>query len=225
MSTRVTLRLGPAIILSLFAASAGADPAPPPTASLQLSFEADSVVAKNLTAGGKVVWFGATQVIDTDGVPVIRTYATIGDDTDRDGTATLEIPGGVPLHSAWVAVDLATGAVDSAAPPGFEIRRVPWRGPGIGRRNGADEVEDLRQTESLLVVRPAVGAWILETGDGAPDDADRAPNGSIRVLLSSLQPLGDTAIEVPKMLLPTDALAMLDPRTLELTLVTRPVPN
>ena len=225
MWIRLTPRaLVPVILVCVSATSAAADPAPA-SGALQLSFESDSVVAKNLTAGGKVVWFGATQVIAEDGVPEIRAYATITEDTDRDGNASLDMPGGVPAHATFVVVDLTTGAVDSAAPPGYEIRRVQWRGRGLRRSNGADDVEDLRQTENLLVVRPTVGAFVLETGDSGPADDDRTTNGSIRVLLSSLRPLGDTTAEAPKMLLPTDVMAMLDPRTLELTIVTRPVPN
>jgi hypothetical protein len=191
---------------------------------LEISFLADAVEVTNLSPGAQVVWFGATQVLADDDVPEIRAYASIGEDTDADGVERLDFPDGVPLHSTWVAVDLANGKSAAAAPAGYPLRSVPWQGAGIQANEGVDDVvTDARQTANLLLVRAGEkngGAWIVEAGDGGPTDADSAVNGAVSLELSALEPLGSTADPAPSHFESGDVVAMLDPRLLELTLVT-----
>jgi hypothetical protein len=188
--------------------------------SMEISFSADAVEVTNLSPGAKVVWFGATQVLADDDVPEIRAYASVAEDTDSDGIERLDFPDGVPLHSVWVVVDLTSGKSAAAAPEGYPLRIVH----GIEPERGGDIVSDARQTGNLLVARPdakgGVSAWFVETGDGGPADTDSAANGAMELALSSLEPLGDTADPAPSQFESGDVVAMLDPRLLELTLVT-----
>ena len=188
----------------------------------RLAFASDTVIVEGLTLGGKVVWFGAAQSLAEDDVVEIRYYARIGQDTNLDGSESLALPAGVPTHGAFVAVDLTTGVATAAATPGYTLRQVPWRGRGVvdsGR--GEDAIEDGRPLANVLVVRAGVGAWVARVSDGGANDDDGGVHGRWRLLLSSLQPLGDTIAGMPPRVLPTDTVAMIDPRRLELTLVAR----
>lgn len=191
-----------------------------PEPSFALTFQPDAVEVSNLTAGGKVVWFGATQEIAEDEVAEIRAYASIAEDADLDGVERIEFPNGVPLHSTWVAVDLQTGVAVSGAPDGYPLRDVHWQGAGVQNLESGAVITDSRQTGNLLVVRSKVGAWLVEAGDGGPTDLDASSNGSISLEIAALEPLGDTVEAAPEQLAEGDVVAMLDPRRLELTLVT-----
>lgn len=217
----------PSVILAAagaLAASLAAGQGPPPTPQPRLSFGKEAVGVAGLSPGAEIVLFGATQSVAEDGIAEIRLYASIVKDVDRDGSEELAIEGGVPLHATWVAIDLSTGASTAAAPPGYPLRRVGWRGRGIHRgANGHDDIEDARPTGALLVARPGAdgGAWLLEAGDNGDGDADRASNGHIRWDLSEMIPLGSTTAPPPEKLKAKDVVAVLDSRSLELTLVTR----
>ena len=191
-----------------------------------ISFLTDAVEVSNLAPGGKVVWFGATQVIAADDVPEIRAYASIAEDSDSDGVERLDFPDGVPLHSTWVVVDLTSGYSAAAAPDGYPLQIVDWKGQGIqSQESGDDLISDGRQTGNLLVARPDAkggggSAWMLESGDGGPADTGLVADGAMSLTLSSLEPLGETADPAPSHFQPGDVVVMLDPRLLELTLVT-----
>ncbi|HEV8241974.1 MAG TPA: hypothetical protein VGS57_21595 [Thermoanaerobaculia bacterium] len=194
--------------------------ADPPPSGPKLTFTKDAVVVEELTPGAEVAFFGVTQTLAADQVPEMRAYARLLRDDNHDGVERLELPAGVPDHATFVAVDLDTGKAQAAAPSGYPIRRIPWRGRGItDSGHGVDQIEDNRVTANLLVCRRAVGCWFIETADGGAADVGQRADGTLRVLISSLEPLGNTTARPPGRLLPTDVVAMLDPRKLELTLV------
>ena len=209
---------------ALAPAIAAADPIPPLVP--RLGFASDTVVVEGITLGGKVVWFGAAQSLAGDDVAEIRYYGRVAEDTDQDGIERLALPIGIPTHGVFVAIDFASGLAASAASPGYPLRQVPWRGRGVGDSGrGEDWIEDARALANVLVVRPGVGAWVATVSDGRPEDDDGRLDGRLRLLLSSLQPLGDFVAPVPARVLPIDIVAMVDPRQLELTLVTPPRGN
>jgi hypothetical protein len=122
----------------------------------------------------------------------------------------------------WAVADLASGDFDAAAPAGFRLRRVNWRGRGLERRHdGRDAVEDRRSLLELLIVRPKVGAWALRVGDGDSSDGDGAIDGRLQAVVDQMQPL-DGGPQPPSELQGDDLVVALDPSAMEITLVKVP---
>jgi hypothetical protein len=186
----------------------------PPT----IRFEPQAVVASGLTPGGQVVWFGVAREIADEVTTMVRRDAIAADD-DRDGTVRLELTREVPWKSVWIAVDLATGEYAAAAPEGYPLRLVPWRGMGILQgQGGPDRIEEARSFVELLVVRPELGAWGYTAGDGGPRDEDGVPDNRLRMALERVVPIGASPAP-PERLQPTDLVALVDASLLEVTIV------
>ena len=116
--------------------------------------------------------------------------------------------------------DLTTGAVAAAAPEGYPLRRVSWRGGGIARGNPrADRVEDARAFAEVLLVRPGQGAWRLTVGDGSDLDDDGKPDGKLAAALDRMEPLAGTSAPPPSRFDPRDVVVLIDPNRMELTVV------
>lgn len=191
----------------------------PAMAALQVTLEADAVVATGVTPGGKVVLLGVTREIEEDDVPVARRHLEVLADTDGDGTVRYPLSGGIPLRSLWAMVDLASGEAGLAAPEELGSRRVDWRGNGLQRRtDGKDSVEDQRTLLELVLVRASAGAaWALRVSDGDDSDGDGLINGRLEGILDRLQPL-DGSAPAPAVFQPGDLVLALDPSRLEITL-------
>jgi len=199
----------------LLAGSPQAEAAP-----LRLTIGSSGVSVTGVTARGSAVLCRITREADPeDDVPTIHRRFDILTDADGDGTVTQDLGAPVPLRSMWVVVDLASGDFDAAAPDGFRLRRVSWRGRGIQNRpEGHDTVEDMRSFAEVLVVRPGVGAWTLRLGDGGPLDADGAADGRLAAALDAMEPLPDSPAP-PAHFQRDDTVLLLDPNAMEMTLV------
>jgi hypothetical protein len=207
---RVSLFLG---ALALMMARAG-DAAGP----LRLTASPDAMVASGVTVKGKVVFLGITREIAPDDVAEIRRRLEVIADEDSDGQATYKLDQPIDQRSMWVAVDVTSGDFDTAAPEGFRLRKVNWRGRGITNRpDGRDSVEDARAFAEVLVVRPGTGAWILRLGDGGPDDADGSPDGRLEAALDRMSPLAGSP-EPPQRFQRDDVVVLMDPNSMEMTL-------
>jgi hypothetical protein len=194
----------------------------PPAGSpqpLAITFQTTSVTVEGVTAKGQVVGFSVAREIAQDDVAtVVRRSRALMDD-DGDGKVQWDLGREVPLRSVWVAVDLATGQVATAAPEGYPLRRVDWRGLGIVRGDPrSDRVEDARSFAEVLLVRPGVGAWRLTVGDGSEADDDGLPDGRLAAALDRMSPVAGTA-EAPSRFDPKDVLVLVDPNRMELTVV------
>jgi len=199
----------------LWALPAGAAP-------FRVTLENDAVVISGVPLQGQVVLLGVTREIGNDDFPVIRRHLKTLSDDDNDGVIRYPIEGGVPLRSLWAAADLKSGDYDSAAPERFGIRRVNWRGRGLGRRNdGRDSVEDRRSLLELLVVRPQAGAWASRISDGDESDSDGAINGRLEGILDEMKPISGTS-PPPSGLQKDDLVVAIDPYALEITLIKVP---
>jgi hypothetical protein len=201
--------------LSLLLLAAGSASAAP----LGLAPRGSGVTVSGLTPHGRAVVFGITREADPeDDVPTIQSRAEVLSDDDGDGIVQDDLGRPLPLRSIWAAVDLATGAVDSAAPSGFPLRKVAWRGRGLTEEpGGGAAVEDQRPFAELLVVRPGAGAWTLRIGDGGPADADGAADGRLLAPFAAMTPLAGSP-PPPQTFQDGDIVILLDPNTLEMTL-------
>jgi hypothetical protein len=182
----------------------------------RLTIGPDALVVSEATARGKVVFLGITREIAPDDVVEINRRLEVVADEDGDGQVKLDQP--MVQRSMWVAVDLATGDLDSASPEGFRLNKVNWRGRGVTNRpDGRDSVEDARAFAEVLVVRPGTGAWILRLGDGSPEDADGAPDGRLEAALDRMTPLADSPAP-PQRFQRDDVVVLMDPHKMEMTL-------
>jgi len=203
------------ILVGCVLASAGTAFAAP----LRLAVGPTGVSVSGVTAKGKAVVFGITREVADDDVTSIQPYLDVLSDDDGDGVVSEDLGQPMPRRAMWVAVDLASGDFDAAAPAGFRLRRVNWRGRGLDHRNdGRDQIEDARPFAEVLVVRPGVGAWTLRLGDGSPEDADGTANGRIAAALDGLQPLAGSPAP-PSRFANGDTVLLLDPNAMEMTLV------
>jgi len=199
------------------ASAAGADP-------FRLAVEAENLEATHATARGQVVFFGVAREIDPDDVVNVVPRLEIRTDDDGDGRVDLPFGGPVALRSAWAAVDLASGDFDAATLPGFPLKKVNFRGRGLGKRpDGRDSVLDERGIAEILVVRPGVGVWSLRLGDGGPDDEDGTANGRLEAALDRMTPLPGSPAP-PESFQKDDVVLLIDPNLLEITLVKVPNP-
>jgi hypothetical protein len=203
------------LVVFPFLAVAQQPPAPAPV----ITFEKNTVVVTGVTAKGQAVLFGVARELAEDDVATVVRRSQVLTDDDSDGTVRLDLGKDVPFRSVWVAVDLATGQFTEAAPEGYPLRLVSWKGSGIERGLArADQVEDDRSFAELLLVRPGMGAWQLTVGDGSSTDDDGAADGRIAVALDHLTPVAGTA-EAPARFDPTDVVVLIDPNRMELTVV------
>lgn len=184
----------------------------------RLTVGPDALVASEATARGEVLFLGITREVAPDDVAEIRRRLEVLADEDGDGQVTYKLDQPMAQRSMWVAVDLTSGAFETASPEGFRLRKVNWRGRGFTNRpDGRGSVEDARPFAEVLVVRPGVGAWILRLGDGGPDDEDGTPNGRLEAALDRMSPLGDSP-EPPAGFQRDDVVVLMDPNTMEMTL-------
>ncbi len=207
------------VSVSAAALAQGVEPVP------KISFQAHSVTVEGISSGGRVVWYSVAREVADDDVATIVRRSGVRMDEDGDGSVSWDLEGDVPLRSIWVAVDLATGRVAAAAPVGYPLRRVGWRGRGLGRDGGraADRVEDVRTYADVLLVRPGEGAWRLTVGDGSDLDDDGAADGRLAVAIDRLRPVDGSAAEVaaPARFGPKDVVVLFDPNRMELTIDTQ----
>jgi hypothetical protein len=213
------VKLFKTLLLSLFLPAAALAQTPPGAQAPAISFQTSSVTVAGVTGKGQVVLFGvAREVAEDDVATVVRRSQVLTDD-DGDGTVQWDLGRDVPFRSVWVAVDLATGQVAAAAPEGYPLRRVDWRGLGIVRGNSrADRVEDARTFAEVLLVRPGQGAWRLTVVDGSAADDDGAADGKLAAALDRMIPVAGTA-GPPARFDPKDVVVLVDPNRLELTVV------
>lgn len=207
----------PSVLLALFLLAAAAGPAA--AASLRLTVGPSGLSVSGISPKGRAVLFGITREVAPDDVATILPHLDVLSDDDGDGAVSKDLGQPMPRRSMWVAVDLASGDFDAAAPERFRLQKVGWKGRGLDRRpDGRDQVEDARPFAEVLVVRPGVGAWTLRLGDGGPGDADGAADGRIAAALDRLEPLAGSPAP-PSRFAPGDVVLLLDPNAMEMVLV------
>ena len=194
--------------------------ASPLAAQPKIEFEKDAVVARGVTPGGSVVWFGVIR--DRPGWTnrVVRRDALVAD-SDGDGAVRLDLGLAVAPQSIWTAVDLASGAFAVATPEGMPRREVELPADALrsSARGVVEAIEDARQFLEILVVRPGEGSWTLSAGDGGASDGDLQPDGTIQATLAAMRPAAATKT-APGQLLPGDVVVVVDPRLMEFYVTT-----
>ena len=139
------------------------------------------------------MWYGLEGRTEDYSAVIVRHANVVT--AAADGTAAFPLGRPSATAALWIAVDLASGAYDVAAPEGFRVRRLPAPRTGLLRGAGAnsDHLTDPRGYIEALVVRPGAGAdtgaWTFRGGDGGVDDDDGTPDGLLHLPLDRLAPL------------------------------------
>lgn len=212
------------------------------TPELEVSFEEAAVVASELTPGADAVFFSVareprghfTRVVRSHGVEVV----------DALGEARfLPEDGAVPPKSAWVVVDLESGAFGVAAPEGFRLRPVafpgrafeagapgvvnrlrhvfPWvemllvRPGGTGGESGSDGQEEDGGGDAGMGTTPA--AWRLAAWDTSPFDRDGEDDDAVVTAVEDMVPLEETGPSPPEEFAEGDVLVVIDPLELRVS--------
>ncbi len=200
-----------------------ADPPGSPPPSLELTLEAGAAVIDQVTPGEPVALVFLGRGLRGFGAKSLFGALWLPDD-DGDGTVRFELEPGVDRASAWVAVDLATGRTASATPEGFEPRTRPI--PDTALEKAEDGlVRGLRRGGRYAwaaLVRPGDadtrGLWKAFLEDGHAADGDTAVDGSVLFLPELAEPV-DVSPPAPETLQGGDVIVLLDPRTVELSLL------
>jgi len=175
----------------------------------------DVLSVAGLTPGGQVVIFGAGRDRSPWRVEHLMVLETRVDD-DVDGTVTVDLDISIPLQSVWWAVDYSTGDYAIGTPDGYTADDRGLPDGAIMHRATDDTVIVLAGSPETngLVVRPGVGVWTVQAGDGALNDQDGSPNGVTEIPISGFQAASESGPADLGDLMPGDVLVLVNPRTL-----------
>lgn len=195
-------------------AEAGAPPKDLPP--IAVTFGAHSVTAKGTTPGGNVL-FASLGEAAIQWSREILWLTLVEHDASGQGEATLTTTRPIATTSVWAVIDLTSGNLTLASPPGFPLRRLDFPGNGMARGiSGQLERLDLNQRGMFIVwVRPGVGAWSKRVGDGGAADDDHTIDGKVRASAENMLPIGSSGA-APKHFLPHDTVVVFNPSTYEI---------
>ena len=187
--------------------------------ALTVRLDQQAVVVDGVKPSGRVLVLGGTH--ERPGPYVLfTTIKEVLTDSDGDGVVTLDLNRPMPRFSTWLAVDLASGATASVT--GDKV--VPTAEPIDKDQlvDGETAATGLRVPTGNMclaaLVRPSLGVWTATLNDGGSGDSDGEPDGKINMQIRDLEPAGSSAA-APATGLPGDLLAVIDIRTLKLTMV------
>ncbi|HRC87348.1 MAG TPA: hypothetical protein PK413_17240 [Thermoanaerobaculia bacterium] len=186
--------------------------APP---GLELAFDTSALIARNLTPGGTVLFFGLAREAKEGGNVLVRREQELADD-DADGKVVWDLGTPLSTRAVWALVDESTGAVVFANPdaegpaPGLLF-------PSTGLYHdlaAGSALADERVEVEVLWLRPGVGAWKLSAADGDPSDLDGETNGFLSWAAGAGTPLAGGPA-APTSFATGDVVLVLDPLTME----------
>ena len=181
-----------------------------PAFPADMTFTDHAVTISGLTPSGQVALCGV--VLEPLGYDsrIVRVAKIVT--ADAVGTISYTTATSID-RSVWTAVDLTSGALAK----------------GASKRSRAEIIDSLTEAQPLrvgmikfarpsaflivMLVRPGTGVWILNAGDGGPDDDDGTSDARVTISLKRLQPLS-SGLPVLSALAPGDAVIAIDPYTL-----------
>lgn len=197
-------------------------PGPPPPA-LELALVENAAVIDQVTPGEPVALVFLGRGLRGFGAKSLFGALWLPDD-DGDGTVRFDVEPGIDPASTWVAVDLATGRTATATPDRFQVRPRPV--PETALEKAEDGlVRGLRRQGRYAwtaLVRPGDpetrGLWKAFLEDGHGTDGDAVVDGSILFSPELAEPV-DLSPPPPETLQGGDLIILLDPRTVELSML------
>lgn len=125
---------------------------------------------------------------------------------DAQGAVTVQAEQAT-IRSIWLVVDFATNtyAVASPAPRGWQ-----WMPKNVIAQPETASVVVPNSIADVFVVRPPLGIWTAEGGDGRAGDDDGKLDGKVTFTLRNLTPVGSTP-PGPAVLAPGDTVFIVQP--------------
>jgi hypothetical protein len=184
--------------------------APKEKQAITVTFERTSVTATGLTPGAQVVLFGVGREPKTY-YSVVRPHADMQRDTDGDGVIRFAVPR-VNRQSQWAVIDMTSGFIKLAAPPGFgvESHELDEKHFKKATNGKLKKLEIEAQHAIVLWVRPDVGAWLGALHDAGSDDDDHKANSRVTLDTSTLKKVGNTTEAEPGELGLRDVVIVVD---------------
>lgn len=168
------------------------------------------VTISNATSGGTVVLLSCSRS-SRKGVLITRRVANALQDDDRDGIVHFAPQTPIELRSVWIAVDVDSGTVATAAPADFPLNVVAVRSDQL-RKDAEGELASFEAERShltMLLVRPKSGAWIVDGTEGARNDRDGTSNGRLELSFADARAVYGKE-NAPKHLKNGDVVAAVD---------------
>lgn len=207
-SARLSRRrvFGAALLLSAFALT--------PARALQEVVEETGLALSGLTPGSTAFALAVAQETKPGFVDLWRRDQVLID-RDQDGAVRWDVPL-VPDRSVWISVALTNGESALSAPEGSVAKEQSWPGGTLLSSDPTVKPHVLLAlpTAHLLWVRPGVGAWGSRGGDGALNDLDLEVDGTLRLRLSTFEPLDGVTAERPLDAQAGDVFVVVDPESL-----------
>jgi hypothetical protein len=181
-------------------------PTPPPIA---IQVDGATVTGTGLTPGGSVAilagwWFnsrGASNLTNT-------ARAGIADGSGSFST-TLHLP--VPEGALLAVLDTASGrvAVLDVGTPRFSRLAIPEKRFKRDAERDVDTIQSPHDTALIVVMRPGVGIWAQNAGDGGNRDDDAKADGSILTVPEKMMPLAGSPA-APRKIKHKDVVLLVD---------------
>jgi hypothetical protein len=176
----------------------------PLVGQIQAEFSGSNISISGATKNGSVAVYGVGQAV-RDGREVVVTHQSISRATAAGELAvTVEQPA---FRSVWIVFDIESGEYTVASPRGYVARQssVP---AGAFAANGKS-VAQPRTHLMAFMARRHVGAWVVDTADGAAIDDDHRRDSTTRALLDSFTGIADSP-PPPHAFTPNDVVFAID---------------
>jgi len=188
--------------------------AAPPQASPSIALTNGGIAISGITPGASAVVLRISREKRGYAIGYVRRDYLLS--ADALGNAQMNLAS-VPPISVWCVVDLQTGTYAMTAPSGYPVRRIPFPTNGL-RAASNGQLNRLRLKHDfleILWVRPGVGAWQKDVGDGGASDDDHGLDGHISIGPEQMEAIGGSPLP-PNHFLPSDTFILVDPDTMEL---------
>jgi hypothetical protein len=176
----------------------------PLVGQIRAEFSGSTISIDGATKDGQVAVYGVGQAV-RDGREIVATHQSMA---RADATGGLVVTVDQPaFRSVWIIFDIDSGAYIVASPRGYAPRRIAV--PSGAFAANAKGVAQPRTHLIAFVARRRVGAWYVDTADGAGKDDDRRHDSSVRVLLDAFTSIADSP-PPPHAFTPDDVVFAID---------------
>jgi hypothetical protein len=171
---------------------------------IHAEFSGSEIAITGVTHNGRVAVYGVGQA-DRSGRELIAIHQSMA----RAGaagelTVAIEQPA---FRSIWIIFDVESGEYEAASPRGYAPRRLAV--PANAFAGNGKGVVQPRTHLMGFIGRRRVGAWYVDTADGAAVDDDHRHDSTTRVLFDSFVSIADSP-PPPHVLTPEDVVFAVD---------------
>lgn len=166
-------------------------------------------MASGLTPNGPVVVLAGWWTRSYGSMNTAQTLRDATASAGGDVSVTLDRP--IPETALIAVADVASGriAVIDVGEARFKRRVIQAKRFRRGPDGDYEDITLPHERALIVVIRPGVGAWLHDAGDGGISDFDESSNGWIRTDPGRMQPIAQSP-PAPKKIKPKDVVLVLD---------------